>query len=345
MGQANYLNSFANSVTQMNYVFSKGCQGASNYSYYATRATETLCDDLDPWTADWTWYTHVAGNLYTAAATPPTLPWRSPATATEGTIWGQVLNFATGQPLDDATVQVYGKTAVKTDANGYYTVALINCTAAGTAYATGVTKTGLTSVVSYPAKAFAGEVARYDFSLGAPGGQIVFSPASLSHTIQQGTAPAPDTILVSAAAGKAPVNYIVTDSATWLEVSPFNGSSQGEQDPLTIGYGTAGLSAGTYSASISVTAPGATNSPQTIPVTLTVLPPPVPGDFDADRDVDQEDWGRFQTCLSGVGVAQSGTACAPALMDADTDVDETDVQLFMGCYTGPGVPGSATCAN
>ena len=60
------------------------------------------------------------------------MPWRSSSTATEGTLWGRVTDAATGNPIDDATVQVGSMSAVKTDGNGYYTVTLITASGSGT---------------------------------------------------------------------------------------------------------------------------------------------------------------------------------------------------------------------
>lgn len=68
-----------------------------------------------------------------------------------------------------------------------------------------------------------------------------------------------------------------------------------------------------------------------------------PGDFDADGDVDQADFGQFQACLTGPGVFQPIIECTPALLDEDEDVDQDDFGIFQACYSGPGVPASDTC--
>lgn len=74
-------------------------------------------------------------------------------------------------------------------------------------------------------------------------------------------------------------------------------------------------------------------------------PLPVPGDFDGDFDVDQEDFGQMQICFSGTGVPQPDPRCTPAKLDADHDVDTEDLAIFMGCFTGPGVRGDVGCAD
>lgn len=73
--------------------------------------------------------------------------------------------------------------------------------------------------------------------------------------------------------------------------------------------------------------------------------PDVPGDFDHDGDVDQDDAGFMQACLSGPGNPQLNPACAEALMDDDADVDQDDLTLFLGCMSGANVPGDPDCAD
>ena len=70
----------------------------------------------------------------------------------------------------------------------------------------------------------------------------------------------------------------------------------------------------------------------------------VPGDTDGDGDVDQEDFGRFQVCLSGQDVAVTGS-CVDVDLDNDSDVDGIDFGKFMNCMTGAGVIGNLTCAQ
>jgi arylsulfatase A-like enzyme len=69
-----------------------------------------------------------------------------------------------------------------------------------------------------------------------------------------------------------------------------------------------------------------------------------PGDFDRDNDVDHEDFGRFQACLSGTGV-QYGSDCRMADLDDDNDVDLDDFNIFYSCISGPNVPLDPDCAN
>lgn len=137
-GQGNYLNTKANSVTQMAYALSAGSNGCVNFSYDAT-ADENTNGTPE---ADWSWYPFVGANLYTNVAAVPSLPWRSAATAVEGTLWGRVYDDATDAGVDGATVQVTGQPSVKTDGNGYFVITLIPATAGGTPYTLTVTASG-----------------------------------------------------------------------------------------------------------------------------------------------------------------------------------------------------------
>jgi hypothetical protein len=62
-----------------------------------------------------------------------------------------------------------------------------------------------------------------------------------------------------------------------------------------------------------------------------------PGDTDLDDDVDQSDFGYFQSCLSEEGV-QHPAGCEDADFDTDGDVDGTDLDAFRACLGGPGQP-------
>ena len=156
IGPGIYLNSFVDSITQMEYARNAGADGFSTYSYISTNNTGQTWSD---------WYPYVAANLFTAPAPIPDMPWRDPSTATEGTLWGQVTDNETGLPIDDATVDVSGAGAVQTDGNGYYTVTMIPASAGGT------THTVTASHGSYPDRVrdvdvFAGDIVRLDLSLG-----------------------------------------------------------------------------------------------------------------------------------------------------------------------------------
>lgn len=68
-------------------------------------------------------------------------------------------------------------------------------------------------------------------------------------------------------------------------------------------------------------------------------------DFDRDGDVDQADFGRFQTCLSGSGVRQDAPECTQARLDGDGDVDVSDFAIFGTCISGAAAPADPFCGH
>ncbi len=67
-------------------------------------------------------------------------------------------------------------------------------------------------------------------------------------------------------------------------------------------------------------------------------------DFDRDGDVDQEDFGHLQACVSGDGQpALSG--CLGMDLDLDGDVDGDDMVLFYRCFSGRDVPADPSCED
>lgn len=72
---------------------------------------------------------------------------------------------------------------------------------------------------------------------------------------------------------------------------------------------------------------------------------PVPPDFDGDGDVDLEDYGHLQICISGSNVVQAEVGCADTRLDGDLDVDADDLQLFQNCLGGPDVHAPPLCMS
>ncbi len=68
-----------------------------------------------------------------------------------------------------------------------------------------------------------------------------------------------------------------------------------------------------------------------------------PADLDRDGDVDQDDFGHFQPCLSGPDAPQVDPSCQIARLDDDADVDAEDFTAFAACAGGPDVPATPGC--
>ena len=108
---------------------------------------------------------------------------------------------------------------------------------------------------------------------------ISLSTGSLSNSCTEGSDAQSQTFKVWNS-GSGSLVYAISDNRSWLSVSPSGGTSNGEQDTINVNYNTSGLSAGTYSATITVSDPNASNNPQTISVGLEVVvstqPPATP---------------------------------------------------------------------
>jgi hypothetical protein len=62
----------------------------------------------------------------------------------------------------------------------------------------------------------------------------------------------------------------------------------------------------------------------------------IAGDYDRDGDLDGDDFGVLQACMSGPGVGLAGD-CLKADLDRDSDVDPGDFGVFQRCFSGVGV--------
>ena len=91
------------------------------------------------------------------------------------------------------------------------------------------------------------------------------SPSSLTFGTLPGVVPPSKTVNISA--GGASTTWAVTSNATWLSATISSSLTPGV---ITVSANPSGLSQGVYNGSLTVYAPGASNSPVTIPVTLAV---------------------------------------------------------------------------
>ena len=99
---------------------------------------------------------------------------------------------------------------------------------------------------------------------------IQLSPAALSFSGIAGSAnPAAQLLSLTNSSGGT-LSWNLSDNATWLTLSTASGTTTTETDSVAASVNLTGLAAGTYTAAITVSASGATNSPQIIPVSLTI---------------------------------------------------------------------------
>jgi predicted outer membrane repeat protein len=73
--------------------------------------------------------------------------------------------------------------------------------------------------------------------------------------------------------GGGTLNWTITDSCSWLSVSPTSGSSTGEADDAVLSVDISGLSKGTYKCDLTISDPCAINNQQIVTVELVILGP------------------------------------------------------------------------
>jgi uncharacterized lipoprotein YddW (UPF0748 family) len=185
-----YLNTDATIASEITYTRSKGMKGNCIYSY----AVPNSAGNSD-------WWAYAAANVYTNVVSTPPMPWRNPATATEGIVWGRVSDANSGLYVDDATVTVTGGPTVQTDGNGYYVATLVPASAGGTPHVTTVSKAGMTSQV-VTATVLPGDIVRYDLTLNASAPPSITTQPK-SQSVNQGAS----ATFTVAASGASPLSY------------------------------------------------------------------------------------------------------------------------------------------
>ena len=107
--------------------------------------------------------------------------------------------------------------------------------------------------------------------------KIGVSQQNLSFTRAFDLGPAPPAAVSITNTGSGTLNWSATGGAAWLSASPAGGSlSALSSEPLLISAIPTGLTPGVYTTTLQVEAPGASNSPRTIAVELTVTPSSLP---------------------------------------------------------------------
>jgi hypothetical protein len=108
-----------------------------------------------------------------------------------------------------------------------------------------------------------------------PPSEIWVSPQGMSFTAKTGKNPPAQTLRIKNS-GSGTLAYDLTTSASWLNVSPESGTSSGEEKSHTVSIASSSLAEGTYEGTITISAPDASNSPQTVIVNLDVSSAPTP---------------------------------------------------------------------
>ncbi len=111
-----------------------------------------------------------------------------------------------------------------------------------------------------------------------PAGTLQVSPAQLSFSFQSNSTslpPAQSLAVTSTGAQGLTFNTAASTASggNWLQITSSTGTTPGS---ATISVLPSGLAAGTYNGAVTITSSGASNSPVTVPVVLTVTTPAVP---------------------------------------------------------------------
>jgi len=162
--------------------------------------------------------------------------------------------------------------------------------------------------------------------------KFIVIPSSLSFTAQAGQPPPPPQTLSVGASG-ANVSFTVSVSGgTWLSASPSVG---GTPQAITVTASPLGLDPGTYTGAVSLSAPLA--GTQSVPVTLTVQPPPPSlspsGIVNAASLTSGSLAPGEYVLLNGGGFATGGQLLAPASGPIPTKLGTT--QVFFGSIAAP----------
>lgn len=107
----------------------------------------------------------------------------------------------------------------------------------------------------------------YNGTATTTGPTIGVNPSSMTFSATVGGAnPASQSLSITNTGGGT-LDWTASSNATWLSVSPTSGTAPSS---TSVSVNITGLAAGTYNGAITVSSVGATNTPVTVPVTLTV---------------------------------------------------------------------------
>ncbi len=155
-----------------------------------------------------------------------------------------------------------------------------------------------------------------DFALVIYNGQLSatvgVSPATFTFTAVAASAnPAAQALSITNTA-TGTLAWTATDDAAWLSLASASGTAP---SMVNVAVDATGLAPGTYTGTITIAAVGATNTPQTVPVTLTVTPFPCPGsDSGAPTSCNDSNPCTTDTCSASLGCqhanVMTGTTCS-----------------------------------
>ncbi len=220
-------------------------------------------------------YESAGSNEVSATPTSTPAPWAvttaaSNVTGTSATLNGSVNpnGFATDAYFEYGTTISYGSTTTSQSIGSGTTAVSVTANL-----------TGLSAGTTYHFRLVASNTNGTSYGADqsftqSPVPVLEVTPSSLSfNATVNGTSSSSQTISIrNAGAGTLSWSISVSSSSTWLSVDSYSGTSTGETNTVTFSVYPYDLTQGTYNGSLTITATGATGSPQTIPVSLTIAP-------------------------------------------------------------------------
>ena len=154
--------------------------------------------------------------------------------------------------------------------------------------------------------------------------QISLSETALNFGAMAGGAQTPGQSFNISNSGSGALSWSVTDNAAWLSCTPATGS---ETQKITASVNSSGLAVGTYTAAVTVSAAGASNSPQTVGVTLRVY----------SAGGDSGPFGSFDTPMDASTV--SGSIAVTGWAMDDVEAKKVEIKRDPHSSDPPGAAG------
>jgi len=206
MGNGAYMVSKEQTVTQLSYARSKGCEGLLHYSYQSTNSTGD---------SNATFYSYIKANLFTTAKTVPIMPWKTSPTG--GYIRGKITDAPTSDPVYNATITIAGLGRnIRSDGEGKYAITYFE---PGT-YTVVCEASGYSLKQQHGVVITAGEVTTVDFSMGETPPTPTPTPTSTPTPTPTPTNVPPQITLLTPSSEKEWAWDIYT--ITWTDSDPDN---------------------------------------------------------------------------------------------------------------------------
>ena len=185
-------------------------------------------------------------------------------------------------------------------------------------------------------------------SAGGTTPTLVLAPAAMTfNSVNGGPAPA-QNLQVSSTVMQLSFTAVPSSSGNWLSVSQGSGATPGT---ISVSVNPTGLTPSTYLGSIAISAPGASNTPQALPVTLivsAVQPPPTstPALTYRFHVRDRQSSGKDRLLLDGQGAVDSaGQLTGSGTFTRTSGGDDEDGTVATGSWTATSVMSFSAAAS